>query len=472
MSELVENKNDSVRISKFMRASRFSLLSSWFVGVVLLEILLRCCGGIKSIYILLREKKDKYMLRLFHLTQLFRQLREEDPKVFDKVHVVAGDLSLTDMDMSQHDLKRVVEEVSIVFHCAASVSFFKPLQYLLLHNAGGVNNIISLCKKLKRCEVLVFFTSTAYSNCNRKLKIEEKVYRLPYEAQRFIDAVDNGKEDLLQQIVSNANLGGRILLLQQVRSGEPPSSRKHRTSRRPSFDLRSSDPYGKEHCRHASPFVVNCSSHGSYEYRIGEHIHVITEVSMKNTIPHTFRYSNKCWVDNHPVKTKLLSLFEHYIPAVGLDLMLLLQGKRPRLVSLYRFLDRVVKISTYFICNSWIYESGTFGEGTPYVPISNDSLTFSEICSKIKLQNQQLWEIFFRLTPGIIGSSLVVPLPLRLIESSRLPIVSLQVDTSCASLLIRRKTTFRSCTNCDSEKASPKHLLNCAGPHHQPSTCL
>ncbi|GIY34053.1 fatty acyl-CoA reductase, partial [Caerostris darwini] len=111
---------------------------------------------------------------------------------------------------------------------------------------------------------------------------------------------------------------------------------------------------------HPSPFIVNCSSHGSYEYRIGEHINVITEISMKNTIPHTFRYSNKCWGDNHPIKTKLLSPFEHYIPAVGLDLMLLLQGKRPRLVSLYRFLDRVVKMSTYFICNSWTYEVENF----------------------------------------------------------------------------------------------------------------
>ncbi|GIY78998.1 hypothetical protein CEXT_75791 [Caerostris extrusa] len=30
------------------------------------------------------------------------------------------------------------------------------------------------------------------------------------------------------------------------------------------------------------------------------------------------------------------------------------------LVPLYRFLDRMVKISTYFICNSWTYEVGNF----------------------------------------------------------------------------------------------------------------
>ncbi|GIZ02307.1 hypothetical protein CEXT_535241 [Caerostris extrusa] len=32
-------------------------------------------------------------------------------------------------------------------------------------------------------------------------------------------------------------------------------------------------------------------------------------------------------------------------------------------------------------------------EGTSDVPISNDSMTFSEICSKIKTSNQQLWKI-------------------------------------------------------------------------------
>ncbi|GFT95225.1 fatty acyl-CoA reductase, partial [Nephila pilipes] len=59
-------------------------------------------------------------------------------------------------------------------------------RYLLVHNAGGVNNAIELCKKLKHCEVFVD-TSTAYSNSNRRLKIEERVYRLPYPAQRFLE---------------------------------------------------------------------------------------------------------------------------------------------------------------------------------------------------------------------------------------------------------------------------------------------
>ncbi|GIY78997.1 putative fatty acyl-CoA reductase CG5065 [Caerostris extrusa] len=256
MSESVENKNHSVSISKFYEGkSIFITGAAGFVGVVLLEILLRCCGGIKSIYILLREKKG-----------VSPQARKEE--------------------------------------------IFKR-------------------------SVLVY-TSTAYSNCNRKLKIEERVYRLPYEAQRFIDAVDSGKEELLQQIASECQprwpnhysfskcIAENLLiekasdiptaiirpsLIGPIWKGALPGYVEENSSLaqlliaiskgflkvlpahpKVCLDFIPADIVANAHviaaCRLAtqsdpSPFVVNCSSHGSYEYRIDEQIHVVTEVSMK-----------------------------------------------------------------------------------------------------------------------------------------------------------------------------------------------
>ncbi|GBO37909.1 Fatty acyl-CoA reductase 1, partial [Araneus ventricosus] len=105
---------------------------------VLLEILLRCCSGINSIYILLREKKGvcpKDRKEELFKRPLFRKLRAEDPGVFSKVHVIEGDVSLPEMGMCDEDLSKIVEHVSVVFHCAASISFTKTLKYVWILTA-------------------------------------------------------------------------------------------------------------------------------------------------------------------------------------------------------------------------------------------------------------------------------------------------------------------------------------------------
>ncbi|CAL1284227.1 unnamed protein product, partial [Larinioides sclopetarius] len=101
-----------------------------FVGAVLLEALLRCCPGIKSIYILLRSKKnvnpDIRKEQIFN-KKIFEKLKEETPEFLEKVHLIAGDISLPNLGMNEDDVQLLIQEVSIVFHCAAVISFMKPL---------------------------------------------------------------------------------------------------------------------------------------------------------------------------------------------------------------------------------------------------------------------------------------------------------------------------------------------------------
>ncbi|GIX81117.1 putative fatty acyl-CoA reductase CG5065 [Caerostris darwini] len=176
-----------------------------FVGAVLLESLLRCCPGIKTVYILLRSKKDvppeNRKGQIFQ-KKIFDQLKSENPKSFEKVRVMPGDISKPHLGMDQEDIEEIIEEVSFVFHCAAIISFIKPLRYILSHNTVGLNSVVELCKKLKQLDALVY-TSTAYSNSNHlKTLMREHIYPLPFPAQDFLDAVEKEDDDRLQELVN------------------------------------------------------------------------------------------------------------------------------------------------------------------------------------------------------------------------------------------------------------------------------
>ncbi|GFU67143.1 putative fatty acyl-CoA reductase CG5065 [Trichonephila clavipes] len=99
---------------------------------VLLEILLRCCPGIRDIYILLRPKKgvdpQSRTKELFNRT-IFNKLKKDNPDALKKVHVTPGDISKPGLGMCLEDMQKIMQEVSIVFHCAASISFLKPLRW-------------------------------------------------------------------------------------------------------------------------------------------------------------------------------------------------------------------------------------------------------------------------------------------------------------------------------------------------------
>lgn len=60
--------------------------------------------------------------------QIFSKLKEKDPDALEKVVVVSGDVTQEDLGMNEDALLEVTREVSVVFHCAAAISFLKPLR--------------------------------------------------------------------------------------------------------------------------------------------------------------------------------------------------------------------------------------------------------------------------------------------------------------------------------------------------------
>lgn len=56
-------------------------------------------------------------------------LKVKDPSALKKVVVVTGDVAFENLGISEEDMKKITREVSVVFHCAAAISFMKPLRY-------------------------------------------------------------------------------------------------------------------------------------------------------------------------------------------------------------------------------------------------------------------------------------------------------------------------------------------------------
>jgi fatty acyl-CoA reductase len=127
-----------------------------FLGKVIVEKLLRSCPGIEHIYLLARSKKGKSVSdRLDELinTPPFAGLRENNPKVFEKIVLIEGDVSEEKLGISEADQQRLCENVSIFIHSAATISFNEPLKIAVRTNLQSVGEILDLAKRARHLDV-------------------------------------------------------------------------------------------------------------------------------------------------------------------------------------------------------------------------------------------------------------------------------------------------------------------------------
>ncbi|XP_075988680.1 putative fatty acyl-CoA reductase CG5065 [Anticarsia gemmatalis] len=151
---------------------------SGFIGKILIEKLLYSCTELDRIYLLMRNKKgvkSEDRLEKLYATPCFDRLRKERPGVFEsKVFVIAGDVMEPGLGLSQEDRTLLVNKVNIVFHIAASVRFDDTLKFAIQMNLKGTLQTIELAKEIRDLCVFVH-VSTSYSNTNRD-PIEEVLY--------------------------------------------------------------------------------------------------------------------------------------------------------------------------------------------------------------------------------------------------------------------------------------------------------
>ena len=77
----------------------------------------------------------------------------ENPEAAERLVPVEGDTSCLGLGLSPTDRQTLIDNVSIVFHCAATVRFDLTADHMILINVRGTRDVVYLCKELKKLEV-------------------------------------------------------------------------------------------------------------------------------------------------------------------------------------------------------------------------------------------------------------------------------------------------------------------------------
>ncbi|XP_034838855.1 putative fatty acyl-CoA reductase CG5065 isoform X1 [Maniola hyperantus] len=180
-----------------------------FLGKVLIERLLTCCTQIDSIYVLIREKEGQTIeARLKQLLDvpLFDKLKRGKPESLSKVIPIPGDIAKDKLAIAQEDENALIEDVSVVFHSAATVKFTEPFKTMIKVNLEGTAKIMDLSKRMKNLDTFVYI-STAFSNSNKPV-IDEVIYPPPKpldEVYKFIEKHGDNQEEIDKFLVGLPN---------------------------------------------------------------------------------------------------------------------------------------------------------------------------------------------------------------------------------------------------------------------------
>lgn len=132
--------------------------ASGFIGKVLIEKLLRSCPRLDKIYVLLRPgtrngRPVEQRMADFRANPVFQLNNLSMDQLTSKLVAIEGDLTQPNLGISESDHQRLVENVSIVFHVAATVSFNGPLKNFIDQNVLGTKSILELAEKMVKLEV-------------------------------------------------------------------------------------------------------------------------------------------------------------------------------------------------------------------------------------------------------------------------------------------------------------------------------
>jgi fatty acyl-CoA reductase len=80
-------------------------------------------------------------------------MKDNMPKFRHKVVAIPGDCNMTDMGLRASDRSLLTEDVTHIFHVAATVRFDEKLRLAIGINVMGTHNVLELAKQMTRLKV-------------------------------------------------------------------------------------------------------------------------------------------------------------------------------------------------------------------------------------------------------------------------------------------------------------------------------
>ncbi|XP_011701211.1 PREDICTED: fatty acyl-CoA reductase 1-like [Wasmannia auropunctata] len=385
-----------------------------FLGKVFIEKILRSCPDVREIFLLMRPKRGLTINERLHKIlnlPLFEKLREERPSNFEKLIPVSGNVSEKGLGLSAADRQMLIERVTIIIHAAASVRFNNSLKYAIFANARSTRDICILAQSMKNLVALVHI-STAFTHLSEPL-VEEKVYPPVTDWRKMIEMVELLDEYTLDiftakcldyapnTYIFSKNLAENII---QDYSSSLPCAIVRPSIVMPSLE----EPvpgwidnvYGpiglfigggkgiirvacvnKNVNQNAVPvdivikaiiivswklglttltedsttFVLNCVNQKVLTYQDG--IKMLFSITKKEVPLEGIIWTLHTILTDNFILFYILTILLHIMPAILIDLVLKLSGRRPKLVQLQRRLYVANRAVSYFSFHEWKYSN-------------------------------------------------------------------------------------------------------------------
>lgn len=85
--------------------------------------------------------------------QVFDNIRTTNPKQLLKIRTIKGDVSVDGLDMNETDRRELIEQISVIFHCAANVRFDQPIKDAVNMNTLGTSRMLKLAEEMTHLQV-------------------------------------------------------------------------------------------------------------------------------------------------------------------------------------------------------------------------------------------------------------------------------------------------------------------------------
>ncbi|XP_012234937.2 putative fatty acyl-CoA reductase CG5065 isoform X2 [Linepithema humile] len=420
--------------------------ASGFMGKVLLEKLLYSCSEIDKIYIIIRSKKghniDTRLSNIFDLP-LFQRIKIEKPNVLQKVIPLNGDITSDNLGLTEEQRERLINEVHVVFHCAASTRFDTKLKDAIELNTISTKRVLDLAKQIKQLECFLH-VSTTFCHVEQK-ELAECTYdspHNPHHVMKLVQWLDEEAIDLLtpklmhphpnsytyskclaETLVVNEypnlpcciarpsiaieeplpgwvdNLNGIVGLLIAAGKGV----------------VRSMHCNGRYHIE-AIPVDIAINNLIVIAYRVGtkqeksKSIPVfnvtqgrITEMTFDETLElgrrvyYEYPFDGQVWYPDGNIRSNkfvhnLFVFFFHIIPAYFIDFLMLIFRQKRFMVKLQKRISAGLEVLQYFTTRKWIFYNNKittiFDELSPedkklfrtYIDSNSDKIEYTKNC--------------------------------------------------------------------------------------------
>jgi len=130
--------------------------------------------------------------------RVFDELRRQEPLSLKKLQAVSGDITSDGLGLSPSDLQLLTDNVSIIFHSAATLKFNEELRKAVEINIKGTKRVLDMAHKCRNLDAFIY-VSTAYANCD-KAEVSERIYTPNVDPRQLISMIDWMEPDILQSI--------------------------------------------------------------------------------------------------------------------------------------------------------------------------------------------------------------------------------------------------------------------------------